>query len=86
MLRLPVPLLSATGLSADGQVGDADPLRAIADALTGFPADELVIATHPRELSNWLELGLIERARAFGLPIVHVMVSPAHGRHLAILA
>src|SRR3954468_18470462 len=31
---------------ACGWVGDADPLRAIDDALRAFPASEMVIATH----------------------------------------
>ena len=31
------------GLHAEGRVGDPDPLLAIADALTTFPADEILI-------------------------------------------
>jgi hypothetical protein len=56
-------------------VGDADPLQAAADALRVFPADELVVATHPEGRSNWLARGVVERARRrFGLPVVHVVV------------
>ena len=33
-----------TGVHAQGRVGDADPLQAIADALPTFPAGEIVIA------------------------------------------
>jgi hypothetical protein len=36
--------LERRGLHAEGRVGDADPLLAIADALATFPADEIVIA------------------------------------------
>jgi len=32
------------GVYAEGQIGDSDPLLAIADALTMFQADEIVIA------------------------------------------
>jgi len=36
--------LERRGLQAEGRVGDADPLLAIADALATFPADEILIA------------------------------------------
>src|SRR3954466_8392171 len=39
--------LAAAGVHVDGWVGDADPMQAIADALAVFPADELLVATHP---------------------------------------
>jgi hypothetical protein len=68
--------LRERGVSARGEVGDADPLLAIADALAGFPASEIVIATHPQGQSNWLERGLIEKATArFDLPITHLVSS-----------
>jgi hypothetical protein len=69
--------LRGAGLDARGSVGDSDPLQAIADALHFFPADEIVIATHPEERSNWLERDLVERARSrCAQPIVHVVVAP----------
>jgi len=80
--------LSGLGLEADGHVGDADPLQAIADALTGFPTTELVIATHPEARSNWLAHYLVDRALArFGLPTVHVVVDvTAHDTAPALVA
>jgi hypothetical protein len=39
--------LRERGISARGEVGDSNPLVAIADALAEFPASEIVIATHP---------------------------------------
>jgi nucleotide-binding universal stress UspA family protein len=39
-----VERLERSGIHAQGRVGDADPLLAIADALSTFPADEIVIA------------------------------------------
>ena len=36
------------GVHAEGRIGDPDPLLAIADALTTFPADEIVIAADAR--------------------------------------
>lgn len=63
------------GLKARGEVGDSDPNVAIEDALRGFPADEILISTHPPERSGWLERGVVERARErVDLPIAHVVV------------
>jgi GABA permease len=48
---------------------------AISDALRTFGADEILISTHPPGRSNWLEKGVIERARErFPVPITHVVV------------
>src|SRR4051812_2226622 len=70
--------LAEIGVRSDGWVGDADPLLAIADALVVFPADELLIATHPEERSNWLAHDLVARECArFSLPVVHLVVEDA---------
>ena len=63
------------GVDANGWVGDADPIQAIDDALHLFPADRLIIATHPEGRSNWLARRLVGRARGrFRLPILHIVV------------
>jgi GABA permease len=63
------------GIEANGIVGDPSPMLAIADALAVFPADELVIATHPEGSSNWLARDLIRKARRrFRLPVLHIVV------------
>jgi GABA permease len=63
------------GLKAKGEIGDSDPNVAIEDALRTFPADEIVISTHPPERSRWLERGVVERAlEEIDLPITHVVV------------
>jgi hypothetical protein len=70
-----VRAIEAAGLRARGEVGDCDPNVAIEDALLTFPADEVVISTHPRERSRWLERGVVTRARdEVELPITHVVV------------
>jgi hypothetical protein len=75
-LDLAITELRRRGVIARGEIGDADPLLAIADALAGFPADEMVIATLPTGRSNWIERGLVEKATArFGLPIAHLVSS-----------
>lgn len=67
--------LRGDGVTVIGAVGDANPLLAIEDALRIFPADALLIATHPEERSNWIAHDLVERARVrFGLPTSHVVI------------
>jgi len=66
--------LEQRGVRAMGAIGDADPWVAITDALVDFPADEVVIATHPPDRSHWMEKRLIERAReALAHPVHHVV-------------
>jgi len=63
------------GLKAKGEIGDSDPNMAIEDALRVFPADEIVISTHPPDRSRWLEHGVVDKARErIDLPIAHVVV------------
>ncbi len=67
--------LASEGIEARGEVGDADPLQAMEDALRTFGADELIISTHPEGRSHWLERGVVSGARErFDLPITHVVV------------
>jgi len=73
--------LRAMGVNAEGEVGDADPLQAIEDALRTFGADEIIISTHPEGRSHWLERGVVEAARErFSPPITHVVVDLATER------
>ena len=74
-LRRTLELLDEAEIYAEGVVGDADPLQAIDDALRVFPADEIIVSTHPEGRSNWLARGLVQRARLrFTPPILHVAV------------
>jgi hypothetical protein len=68
-----LPFLSeAAGTPVTGEVGDAEPLMAIADAVNRDRYDEIVISTLPRRVSRWLHLDLVSKARGFGLPVTHV--------------
>jgi GABA permease len=68
-------------LKARGEIGDSDPNMAIDDALRVFPADEIVISTHPPDRSRWLEHGVVDQARErIDLPITHVVVDLATPR------
>ncbi|HEX9350284.1 MAG TPA: hypothetical protein VF877_03325, partial [Gaiellaceae bacterium] len=67
--------LREVGIDAKGEVGDAEPLQAMEDALRLFGADEIIISTHPEGRSHWLERGIVEAARErFAVPITHVVV------------
>ena len=68
-LDVSVSSLTGAGVKVRGQVGDDDPIQAIDDALRTFPADEIVISTHPAgpvELAR--EGRRRSRARALRLP------------------
>jgi hypothetical protein len=68
--------MAAAGLQARGHVGDHhEPNASLEDALRDFPADEVVISTHPPDKSRWLERGVVARARQeVPLPVTHVVV------------
>ncbi|MFN8222812.1 MAG: hypothetical protein U0R50_06125 [Gaiellales bacterium] len=66
--------LRIAGIRAEGAVGDGDPLQALEDALRTFPADEIVISTHPPGRSHWLEQGVVAEARRrYDVPVTHVV-------------
>jgi hypothetical protein len=74
-LERSVESIRRLGVEVSGEIGDADPNLAIEDALRTFPADEVIISTHPPERSTWLEKDVIERAqREVSIPITHVVV------------
>lgn len=54
--------LEEDGVDAVGQTGESDPLLAIQDALATFPADEILLVTHPAGERNWLEEGVVSEA------------------------
>jgi CIC family chloride channel protein len=61
---------------ADGEVGAADPLIAIAEVLKTHHFDEIIVSTLPVHMSRWLHLDLPSRvAHAFDLPVSHVVAS-----------
>ena len=65
--------LRQAGVRIEGMVGDADPMRAVAQALTQFKADEIILSTLPRAHSNWLAADLpAELRRRFGIPVTVV--------------
>jgi len=72
-MRMLVNGIGSSGPAVSGQVGDEDPLQAVADALVLFPADALILGVHPSEDANWRERGFARRVRErFGLPVTEV--------------
>jgi hypothetical protein len=79
-LETSVRALREAGISASGDVGESDPNLALEDALRRFPADEVVISTHPPGRSRWLEQDVVDKARAeSGRPVTHVIVDMEKG-------
>jgi hypothetical protein len=68
-LTLWLDQLQGAGVQVQGQVGDADPIQAIADALSTFDADEIVVvgqSDRPARLTD----EIVSKARGrFGLPV-----------------
>jgi len=77
-----VASMQAAGLDAAGEVGDADPVRAVENALRTFNPDELILATPPAGRSVWLEENVVEKVQErFALPLTHVVVDLGADRH-----
>ena len=83
-----LPRLSeAAGTPVTGEVGVADPIAAIHDALFSQRFDEIVVSTLPRRISRWLRLDLPSKAQGFGLPVTHVEAQvPATAAEPAVAA
>jgi hypothetical protein len=61
--------------AVQAEVGDADPVQAIEDALRQFPADEVLVVTRPGDEAGWLEQDAAEEAsERFGVPITHLVL------------
>ncbi len=74
--------LRNSSLIARGRIGSADPIRALDEAMYRFPADEVIISTHPYGHSGWLERDVVEYARNhFPVPVTHVIVDLEHEKN-----
>ncbi len=70
-----VEQLAADDVDAVGDTGESDPLLALQDALATFPAEEIVICTHPESERNWAEEDLVEQAQGrFSVPVRQIEV------------
>jgi hypothetical protein len=68
--RRTVENLDQSGMAASGDTGESDPLDAIQDALATFPADRIVLFTHPGSERRYREdIDPVEVEERFGLPV-----------------
>jgi cell pole-organizing protein PopZ len=67
--------LTAAGATVNGAVADPDPVRAVAEAVSGRQFDEIIVFTLPPRLSRWLHQDLPTRLQhEFHLPVIDVVV------------
>jgi len=71
-----VERLEEEGVDAAGDTGEGEPALAIQDALATFPADRIVIFSHPEGDRDYREdEGLAEAEARFGVPVTHALIS-----------
>jgi nucleotide-binding universal stress UspA family protein len=70
-----VERLEEDGVDAAGRTGESEPAMAIQDALAGFPADRIVIFSHPGSDRDYREdQGLADAEERFGVPVEHALI------------
>jgi hypothetical protein len=69
-----VERLEEAGVDAAGDTGESEPAVAIEDALATFPADRIVIFSHP-DLDYREDEGLEDLEERFGVPVTHAQIS-----------
>jgi hypothetical protein len=81
-LRFELEQLRALGATADGEVGDPDPLHAVEQVLARRQFDEIIVSTLPERLSHWLHQDLPWRIEHKShVPVTHVVVTRVSRRH-----
>src|SRR5688500_13850710 len=79
-LEASIAAFAQSGIDATGDIGEADPVLALEDALRLFPADEVIVVAHPRERATWLEQDVVERARReVDVPVTVIEIEPGAG-------
>jgi hypothetical protein len=69
--------LGELGAKAEGELGHANPLKAIEDALASRQFDEVILSTLPQPISRWLRMDLPRQVhRRCGLPLVTITARP----------
>lgn len=81
-LRTCLSCLAHDGIRVRGQLGDPDPVQAIADALYAFAAEEILLVTGAEDSSRWLRPSAVERVRrTFAQPVRHVAMPATAALH-----
>jgi hypothetical protein len=82
-LRRTLEELRGAGISADGEVGDSDPLLAIQDELLKFHPDQIIVVAHSDQDGAFAEKGLLEQAeRDLEMPVTELVVDRAAEPHV----
>jgi GABA permease len=69
--------IRGAGLTAEGQIGDSDPLVAVQEAWDPASFDEVIVSTLPLESSRWLRTDLPRRiANTTSVSVTHVVCTP----------
>jgi hypothetical protein len=80
-LQEAIERLRASGVEAEGVVGDEDPVSAVKEAWDPGKYDEIVVSTLPTGTSKWLQIDLPHRVeRMTGVPVRHVVAGPPAAR------
>jgi hypothetical protein len=70
-----VERLEEEGIDAAGDTGESEPAVALQDALATFPADRIVVFSHPEGERDYREdEGLADAEERFGVPITHAVI------------
>lgn len=70
-----VERLEEEGVAAAGDTGESEPAVALEDALATFPADRIVIFSHPESDRDYREdKGLEDAEKRFGVPVTHAVI------------
>jgi hypothetical protein len=70
-----VERLEEAGIDAAGDTGESEPALALQDALATFPADRIVVFSHPEGDRDYREdKGLEDAEERFGVPVKHALI------------
>ena len=70
-----VERLEEKGIDAAGDTGESEPAVALQDALATFPADRIVVFSHPEGERDYREdEGLADAEERFGIPVTHAVI------------
>ena len=70
-----VERLEEEGIDAAGDTGESEPAVALQDALATFPADRIVVFSHPEGDRDYREdEGLADAEERFGIPVTHAVI------------
>jgi hypothetical protein len=62
-------------VDAAGDTGESEPAVALQDALATFPADRIVVFSHPGGERDYRDdEGLAEIERSSGIPVTHALI------------